>query len=100
MPEAVWWVGSDRAIMCGWLRACQPTNPAPAECMALPHLLLARSLSSPGQFVMFFAQAALVNWRKRHRRSYDLATLIGLWLIPPIISVQLGGQSRWPGVSL
>ncbi|KAL4433400.1 hypothetical protein ABPG77_010253 [Micractinium sp. CCAP 211/92] len=42
-------------------------------------------------FVMFFAQAALVNWRKRHRRSYDLATLIGLWLIPPIISVQLGG---------
>lgn len=39
---------------------------------------------------MFFAQGALVNWRKRHRRSYDLATLVGLWLIPPIIAVQLG----------
>ncbi|PSC69567.1 RING finger 121 [Micractinium conductrix] len=40
-------------------------------------------------FVMFFAQAALVSWRKRHKRSYDLATLVGLWLIPPIISFQL-----------
>ncbi|PRW20957.1 RING finger 121 [Chlorella sorokiniana] len=40
-------------------------------------------------FVMFFAQAALVRWRKRHKRSYDLATLVGLWLIPPIISLQL-----------
>lgn len=46
----------------------------------LPHL----------QFVMFFAQGALVNWRRRHKRSYDLATLVGLWLIPPIISIQLG----------
>lgn len=44
------------------------------------------------QFVMFFAQAALVSWRKRHKRSYDLATLVGLWLIPPIISFQLGAS--------
>lgn len=42
-------------------------------------------------FVMFFAQGALVRWRKRHKRSYELATLVGLWLIPPIISLQLGG---------
>jgi len=39
---------------------------------------------------MFFAQGALVQWRKQHKRSYDLATLVGLWLIPPIISFQLG----------
>ena len=39
-------------------------------------------------FVMIFAQSALVNWRKRHRRSYELVTLVGLWLIPPIISLQ------------
>ena len=38
-------------------------------------------------FVMIFAQSALVNWRKTHRRSYDLVTLGGLWLIPPIASV-------------
>jgi hypothetical protein len=43
------------------------------------------------QFVMFGAQWALVSWRKRHRRSYDLATLTGLWLIPPIIAFHLGG---------
>ncbi len=84
---------------CSWLLTMLAADAAPAESVALPYLLLARSLPSPRQFVMFFAQAALVNWRKRHRRSYDLATLIGLWLIPPIISVQLGGQHRWPGVS-
>jgi len=39
-------------------------------------------------FVMIFAQSALVNWRKRHRRSYELVTLVGLWLVPPVISLQ------------
>ena len=39
---------------------------------------------------MIFAQSALVSWRKRHRRSYDLATLVGLWLIPPVICLYLG----------
>lgn len=43
---------------------------------------------------MFFAQGALVSWRKRHRRSYDLATLVGLWLMPPIISLQIGRCGR------
>lgn len=59
----------------------------PAAC------LLNRAL----QFVMFGAQAGLVSWRKKHRRSYDLATLVGLWLIPPMISVQLGAcaAGRW-----
>lgn len=38
-------------------------------------------------FTVIFAQSALVHWRKSHRRSYELVTLIGLWLIPPIISL-------------
>jgi RING finger protein 121/175 len=41
-------------------------------------------------FVMLAAQSALVAWRKRHRRSYDLVTLVGLWSIPPIIALYLG----------
>jgi RING finger protein 121 len=41
------------------------------------------------QFVMIMAQASLVAWRKRHKRSYELATLVGLWLIPAIVSFQL-----------
>jgi hypothetical protein len=56
---------------------------------------------------MFGAQAALVSWRKKHKRSYDLATLFGLWVIPPIISVQLGACPRmhdcwkcWPAPGL
>jgi RING finger protein 121 len=40
--------------------------------------------------VMIAAQSALVRWRARHRRSYDFVTLIGLWMVPAIISVQLG----------
>ncbi len=39
--------------------------------------------------VMIASQAALVRWRTRHRRSYDLVTLLGLWLVPAIMSVQL-----------
>lgn len=38
-------------------------------------------------FVMIVAQSSLVQWRKRDRRSYELVTLIGLWLIPPIVSI-------------
>ena len=41
-------------------------------------------------FTIIFAQSALVAWRKRHKRSYELVTLIGLWLIPPIISIISG----------
>ncbi|KFM28282.1 RING finger protein 121 [Auxenochlorella protothecoides] len=40
--------------------------------------------------VMLVAQGALFAWRRKHRRSYDLATLVGLWLIPAIVSFQLG----------
>ena len=68
---------------------------APSACSPPP------ALPAASQFVMFGAQAALVRWRKEHRRSYDLATLVGLWLIPPIISVQLGAWAlrRPPALS-
>jgi len=39
--------------------------------------------------VMIASQSALVRWRSRHRRSYDLVTLFGLWLVPAIMSAQL-----------
>ena len=38
-------------------------------------------------FVIVFAQSALVHWRKNHKRSYELVTLIGMWIVPPIISI-------------
>lgn len=37
------------------------------------------------------AQIALFQWRKRHYRSYSLATLLGLWIIPIIICI----RSHW-----
>lgn len=40
--------------------------------------------------VMIGAQSLLVSWRKRSRRSYELVTLLGLWIIPPIFCIQLG----------
>lgn len=39
--------------------------------------------------VMIGAQGGLVRWRKLHKRSYELVTLIGLWLVPAIISLHL-----------
>jgi len=38
-------------------------------------------------FVVVFAQSILVHWRKTHKRSYELVTLIGMWIVPPIISI-------------
>ncbi|GMH43666.1 hypothetical protein BSKO_11588 [Bryopsis sp. KO-2023] len=39
--------------------------------------------------VMLLAQMLLVFWKARHRRSYELVTLIGLWLIPAFYSFEL-----------
>lgn len=66
---------------------CDADRPAP------PHALLRTSPRAPcarPQFCLFFAQSGLVLWRKRHKRSYDLVTLLGLWLIPPIICLHVG----------
>lgn len=39
--------------------------------------------------LMLGAQTALFVWKKKHKRSYELVTLVGLWLIPAVISLQL-----------
>ncbi|KAK9863288.1 hypothetical protein WJX84_003202 [Apatococcus fuscideae] len=36
--------------------------------------------------VMVGAQSALFWWKKKDKRSYELVTLLGLWLVPPVIS--------------
>jgi len=38
---------------------------------------------------MVAAQVLLYFWRKKHPRSYQLVTLLGLWLIPPVLSYEL-----------
>ncbi|XP_017786545.1 PREDICTED: RING finger protein 121 [Nicrophorus vespilloides] len=39
-------------------------------------------------FTLIVAQFALIEWKRRSYRSYSIATLIGLWLIPIMISVK------------
>ncbi|KAG2499840.1 hypothetical protein HYH03_002131 [Edaphochlamys debaryana] len=39
--------------------------------------------------LMIGAQTALFIWKKRHRKSYELVTLLGLWLMPALVSVHL-----------
>ena len=38
---------------------------------------------------MIGAQMALVMWKKKHQKSYDLVTLIGLWIMPMLFSIIL-----------
>ncbi|GAX79202.1 hypothetical protein CEUSTIGMA_g6642.t1 [Chlamydomonas eustigma] len=40
-------------------------------------------------FLMLGAQTALFLWKQRHKRSYELVTLIGLWLMPSLFSWHL-----------
>ncbi|CAD5213167.1 unnamed protein product [Bursaphelenchus okinawaensis] len=37
--------------------------------------------------VMAVSQIILVVWKRKHFRSYQVCTLLGLWLIPPILSI-------------
>lgn len=39
--------------------------------------------------LMLGAQAGLFWWKSKHKRSYELVTLTGLWLMPAIFSIQL-----------
>jgi len=39
--------------------------------------------------LMLGAQAGLFYWKSKHKRSYELVTLTGLWLMPAIFSLQL-----------
>ncbi|CAJ0581217.1 unnamed protein product, partial [Mesorhabditis spiculigera] len=36
------------------------------------------------------AQIALVQWKKRHFKSYQLCTLVGMWLVPVFVCTQRG----------
>lgn len=37
---------------------------------------------------LIVAQIALVEWKKRHYRSYSLVTLLGMWIIPMILCIR------------
>ncbi|PNH12443.1 RING finger protein [Tetrabaena socialis] len=39
--------------------------------------------------LMVGAQTALFLWKKRHRKSYELITLLGLWIMPAVFSLHL-----------
>ncbi|GAX79188.1 hypothetical protein CEUSTIGMA_g6628.t1 [Chlamydomonas eustigma] len=53
------------------------------------HPMLAILLIYGSLLLLVGAQTALFWWKKRHTQSYNLVTLIGLWLMPAIFSVQL-----------
>ncbi|GAQ85804.1 Zinc finger RING-type domain containing protein [Klebsormidium nitens] len=40
-------------------------------------------------FLMALSQVLLVQWRKKHKRSYNAVTTLGLWLFPAIFSVHV-----------
>ena len=61
-----------------------PHEPTPEE---LRHAMLAFYIV---MFCMVGAQAGLVSWRKKHRQSYELTTLLGLWLVPPVLALHVG----------
>ncbi|PIK45374.1 hypothetical protein BSL78_17756 [Apostichopus japonicus] len=39
---------------------------------------------------LFVAQVFLVQWKKRHFKSYQTVTLLGMWMIPVIFCIKLG----------
>ncbi|KAJ3034135.1 hypothetical protein HDV00_005420 [Rhizophlyctis rosea] len=39
---------------------------------------------------LFFSQLAITLWKKFHPRSYNIVTLLGLWLVPPILGYRAG----------
>ncbi|KAI8799951.1 hypothetical protein BJ742DRAFT_658360, partial [Cladochytrium replicatum] len=41
-------------------------------------------------FGLIFSQLAIMAWKKHHARSYNIATVLGLWLIPAFLSLQAG----------
>jgi RING finger protein 121 len=39
---------------------------------------------------LIIAQVILVTWKRKHFKSYQLATLLGMWLIPFVVAIQKG----------
>lgn len=56
----------------------EPVSPVTAVLLLYATLIL-----------MLGAQAGLFWWKSKHKKSYELVTLTGLWLMPAIFSVQL-----------
>ena len=48
-------------------------------------LLIAIVLRSPR-----YVKVALYLWRRKHFRSYQAVTLLGMWIIPVLLSARLG----------
>ncbi|EIE27720.1 hypothetical protein COCSUDRAFT_6996, partial [Coccomyxa subellipsoidea C-169] len=52
------------------------------------------------------AQSGLFWWKKKHKRSYELVTLLGLWIVPAVISFHfrfwrfLGVWTIYSGITL
>ena len=44
--------------------------------------------STNTQLALCLIQSTLVWWKKTHRRSYELVSLLGLWLVPAAISAR------------
>ncbi|KAI9097031.1 hypothetical protein DFS34DRAFT_622239 [Phlyctochytrium arcticum] len=48
-------------------------------------------------FGLIFSQLGILVWKKYHMKSFQWATLLGLWLVPPIMGLQAGNW-RYIGV--
>ena len=40
---------------------------------------------------MLGAQTGLFWWKRKHKRSYELVTLLGLWLVCKLLHDRVGG---------
>jgi hypothetical protein len=54
----------------------------------LPSTLPTPPPSTNTQLALCLIQSTLVWWKKTHRRSYELVSLLGLWLVPAAISAR------------
>ena len=43
---------------------------------------------------LIISQILIAIWKKYHPQSYNLATLLGLWLVPVLMAIQ-GGHTRF-----
>jgi len=60
----------------------------PALSLFLFLSFLSPPLSTNLQLALCLVQSTLVWWKKTHRRSYELVSLLGLWLVPAAISAR------------
>lgn len=66
-----------RSVPLIWDLVCRSHTHTAAETDAASPYLFALML-----LVMALAQAGLYLWKKKHARSFNNVTLVGLWIIP------------------